>query len=597
MINSLSAVTHFDLLGIFFPHSSGGFYYRPMIGISFLIDRFLWNLDPAIMHIENILLHLANTLLVFLIARLIISKTSKLPVFAALIFTVHPIATESVNWISGRTDLLALMFLLASLYSILCFRDYKKLMWLAASILTLIMGIITKETAIGFIPALVFILTSRNEIKSNITNELHTKQQSLILFFVVCILSLSAALFFSNYYLSIIIALLYFSYLIWCRREHVNGAALQKYFLFFSGTIIFILALTWGIRKLAFSSQSPHIKRTFGLLFADINYTLSLFFRAVGFYSKKFIYPFPLNFVIREVSPFYTLFGIFLLSLVMVLLLRRKLPDALVIAGFWVIVPVLPLTLESIAWTSYAERYVYPATPFWILALVGYTASAGFDRISLCLQRWCHVGLSLLLIVMATLTFQRNLIWQTNLALFRDSVEKTPDYKPVRGLYMNALFEKGLYDKALQEYQIAQSIRTIEFVYNPNFDLFYVQILIAKNEFVKAEQELDRINKKVKEKESGVYETYLEFAPRIILNTVDSFEKKRITEKMALSYDKWFELKKDPMILYRKGQFMLSLNEKKEACKLFTRAATAFPEKDFYRSYSEKLARKMVDQL
>ncbi|MDD5286002.1 MAG: glycosyltransferase family 39 protein [Desulfuromonadaceae bacterium] len=593
MLTGLSSLQHFDLISVFFPQSNSGLYYRPMIYVSFLIDRFIWNLDPAIMHLENILLHLANTLLVFFIARLIISKTSKLPLFAALLFAVHPVASESVNWISGRTDLLATMFVLASTYSILCFRHSKRIWWLVASIVTLIMGILAKETAIGFIPALVFIMTSKRESDSSITDELHIRKYPLTVFLLVCVLSLFAALLLSQYFLSIAIVLFYFLYLLWCGRDHLSVASLKKYFLLFSCSIISLWALFWGIRKLAFSSQSPHIQRTLALLFSDINHTLSLFFRGAGFYAKKFIYPFPLSFVIRDVSPYYTLFGIILLCLAVVLIIRRKLPDSLAIAGFLMIAPVLPLTFESIAWTSYAERYVYPATPFWILSLIGYAASSGFDRLSSRTQRWSLIALSLLVIIMAVATFQRNLVWQTNIPLFRDSVEKTPGYKPLRGLYMAALFEKELYDEALQQYRIAQSLPTIEIKYNPYFDLAYVQILIAKKEFDEADRQLDLIDNKMAGKEPAVYETYLEIAPRMILKTVDINEKKRIAEKMLVSYNKWYDLKKDPMILYRKGQFLLSLNKRVEAGKLFARVAKAFPETNSYRGYSEKLAKKL----
>lgn len=597
MLRNLSSVQRFDLIGTFFPQSHGGLYYRPMIAVSFMIDRFLWNLNPSIMHFENILFHLISTLLVFIIARLIISKISRLPLIAALIFAVHPIATESVNWISGRTDLIAVMFVLTSLYSILCFRHSRQIWWLTASVATLICGILTKETAIGFIPVLVFILSSKSDVDLDITDKPYKQRQFVIAFLVVCILSLAAALFLFNYYLTIVIIILYFFYLQWINREQINRASFQKYLLFFSGSIMSLWALFWGIRKFVFSSQSQSIQLTFGRLFTDVNYTLSLFFRAAGFYTKKFIYPFPLNFVIREVSPFYTLFGIILLCLVVVLIMRRKLTDSLLIAGFCMVAPVLPLTFESIAWTSYAERYVYPAVPFWILSFAGYAASAGFDRLPLRVHRWYLVGLSFLIITMAAFTLQRNLVWQTNLTLFKDSVEKTPGFKQLRGLYMTALFEKGMYDDALRQHQIAQSLQTIHLKYNPNYELFYVQILMAKKEFVKAAQELDRINVKTKGMEPGVYEIFVELAPRIILTSVDESEKMRISEKLADSYDRWYELTKDPMILYRKGQFLLSQDKRGEAGKLFAKAAAAFPDKNLYRGYSEKLARRLTDGL
>lgn len=595
MFNSYSLVKHFDLIGTFFPNSHEGLYYRPMIGVSFLIDRFVWNLDPAIMHLENIMLHMTSSLLILFIARLIISKSSKLPLIAALIFAVHPIATESVNWISGRTDLLAVMFVLISLYSFLCFRHSGRSWWLAVAIAAFIFGALTKETALGFLPALVFIMTSHQTSIAHTKSDLHILRLPLIIFLLACILSLSTALLFFNHYLSIAISLMYFFYLLWCRRDTVNSASSQKYLLLFSGAVISLWALFWGIREFAFSTQSPHIKRTLGLLFADMNHTLSLFFRGAGFYVKKFIYPLPLSFVIRDVSPYYTLLGIILLCLVAVLIVRRNMADSLAIAGFWMIAPVLPLTFESIAWTSYAERYVYPAAPFWILSLAAYAASAGFDGFPQRMRRWCLAGVSLLLIIMAAFSFERNITWQTNLALFKDSVEKTPEYKPVRGLYITALYENGLYDEAIRQYHIAQAIPIIQFKYNPNYELFYVKLLIAKMQFVEAERELEAINVKTEGNTPDVYEQYVELAPRLMVTSVNIAEKKRISEKLAESYDKWYDLTKDPMILYHKGQFMLSRNKKAEAGKLFALAAMAFPESNLYRDYSEKLADKLVN--
>src|ERR1039457_1226707 len=51
----------------------GGFYYRPFVNLSYWLDFQLWGMDPTFMHLENIVVHLVNVLLVFLIA-------SRLPV-------------------------------------------------------------------------------------------------------------------------------------------------------------------------------------------------------------------------------------------------------------------------------------------------------------------------------------------------------------------------------------------------------------------------------------------------------------------------------------------------------------------------------------
>ncbi len=58
--------------------------------------------------------------------------------------------------------------------------------------------------------------------------------------------------------------------------------------------------------------------------------------------------------------------------------------------------------------------------------------------------------------------------WQTNLAIFDDTVRKTPNFKVVRGLYMLALYENGRYDEALEQYRIAGTMPSLK--YDEKFD-------------------------------------------------------------------------------------------------------------------------------
>jgi hypothetical protein len=64
----------------------------------------------------NLLLHVANGILVWaLLRRLVGRQPSGPPLLGALAFLLHPVATESVAWISSRGDVLALTFMLAGL--------------------------------------------------------------------------------------------------------------------------------------------------------------------------------------------------------------------------------------------------------------------------------------------------------------------------------------------------------------------------------------------------------------------------------------------------------------------------------------------------
>ena len=121
MINALFNAQDFSIKHLFFPGTAGGGYYRPLIGLSYYFDSFAWLLSPEIMHFENILLHLLNSLLVFGICchlSIHLSDIPSIPLLTTLLFALHPVNSESVNWISGRTDLLAGFFILSSAFII-----------------------------------------------------------------------------------------------------------------------------------------------------------------------------------------------------------------------------------------------------------------------------------------------------------------------------------------------------------------------------------------------------------------------------------------------------------------------------------------------
>src|SRR5689334_19577005 len=69
MASSLEGIQHVSLKDIFIPGVNGGGYYRPLMFISFLLDRFVFGLDSFSMHLHNMLLHTMNALLLFLLAR------------------------------------------------------------------------------------------------------------------------------------------------------------------------------------------------------------------------------------------------------------------------------------------------------------------------------------------------------------------------------------------------------------------------------------------------------------------------------------------------------------------------------------------------
>ena len=91
-------------------------YWHPVTWLSFMLDFQLFGLNPKGYHLNNLLLHLLNTLLLFLILR---SMTGKLWVgaFVAALFALHPLNVESVAWISERKNVLSTLFWMLTMWA------------------------------------------------------------------------------------------------------------------------------------------------------------------------------------------------------------------------------------------------------------------------------------------------------------------------------------------------------------------------------------------------------------------------------------------------------------------------------------------------
>ena len=83
--------------------------WHPLTWISHMLDVRLFGLNPGMHHLTNVLFHVLNTALLFLVLHRMTGAVWKSAAVAAL-FALHPLHVESVAWISERKDVLSTFF-------------------------------------------------------------------------------------------------------------------------------------------------------------------------------------------------------------------------------------------------------------------------------------------------------------------------------------------------------------------------------------------------------------------------------------------------------------------------------------------------------
>ncbi len=126
----------------------GDMYVRPLTVLTYFTDNMIYGLNPAGWHLTNVLWHLACSLLVFLLARVLL-KDRTAAFSAAYLFLLLACHSESVAWVSGRTDLLATAFCLGSILAFL-----RKSPW---ALFLFAAGLLAKESVL-ITPLLWFVL-------------------------------------------------------------------------------------------------------------------------------------------------------------------------------------------------------------------------------------------------------------------------------------------------------------------------------------------------------------------------------------------------------------------------------------------------------
>jgi tetratricopeptide (TPR) repeat protein len=146
--------------------------YRPLRTLSYVLDYRVGGMRPWIFHLNNLVYHWIAACLVFFVTLGLVTRekvvSSQLSVvspldsgvrtalFTALLWSVHPIQTDAVTYISGRRDILSGLFFFLGLYAFLRLRapsqqpssPGRRASWFLLAVLAYGLGLLSKEMAV-----------------------------------------------------------------------------------------------------------------------------------------------------------------------------------------------------------------------------------------------------------------------------------------------------------------------------------------------------------------------------------------------------------------------------------------------------------------
>jgi len=90
--------------------------WHPLTWLSHMLDHHFYGMNSGWHHLTNLFLHIANTLLLFLVFRKMTGCLWQSG-FVAGLFALHPLHVESVAWVSERKDVLSTFFWMLTMWS------------------------------------------------------------------------------------------------------------------------------------------------------------------------------------------------------------------------------------------------------------------------------------------------------------------------------------------------------------------------------------------------------------------------------------------------------------------------------------------------
>jgi len=122
-------------------------HWHPLTWLSHMLDCQLYGLKPSGHHLTNLVFHIANTLLLFLVLRRMTGALWR-SCFVAVLFALHPLRVESVAWVAERKDVLSAFFWMLTMWAYIRYVEQPKIHRYLLALLFFALGLMSKPTLV-----------------------------------------------------------------------------------------------------------------------------------------------------------------------------------------------------------------------------------------------------------------------------------------------------------------------------------------------------------------------------------------------------------------------------------------------------------------
>jgi tetratricopeptide (TPR) repeat protein len=388
--------------------------WHPLTWISHMLDVRLFGLDPGPPHLENVLFHALNAVLLFLLL-LRMTEAYWQSVLVAALFALHPLHVESVAWVAERKDVLSAFFWMLTL---LLYHSYVQRPDRTRYLLTLAAfacGLMAKPMLVT-LPIVLLLMDywPLGRLQRGQTVPIGDRKT----------LPVPAVP------------------LRWLVREKIP---------FFALTAVSSIITLYAQHKGGAVSSLKIVPLPFRFLNALWSYVLYLA-RMIWPADLAVIYPLPPTLSITK-----GLFAVALLGGISILAVRSAKKHAFVLVGWlWYLVTLVPVIgLVQVGSQSMADRYSYlPLIGIFIILAWGAALLAGRDR----LRRFAvSAAAVVLLAACATVTWFQLGYWKNSITLFSHAASSVVDNCIAHEALGLVLAKSGRLDEAVDQY--AESLR------------------------------------------------------------------------------------------------------------------------------------------